>query len=83
MSNPAQNETFISLISAAKEDQEFANRLLMLTRLPDVERKARVLQVVEDCKTQHAPDDFINALLLLGEEAVARKVSESLLLSRQ
>lgn len=77
-SDPSSNETFITLISAAKEDSEFANKLLGITRLSDLERKTHILQLVEDCREQKAPAEFIQALLLLGDDTIARKVSASL-----
>jgi len=81
LSNPSSNETFITLISAAKEDPEFARKLLMITRLSDIERKAHIQQLVEDCRKQNAPTDFIEALLLLGDKNIARQVSANLQLS--
>ena len=78
MNNPSSNETFITLISAAKEDPEFARKLLMITRLSDLERNTHILQLVEDCRQQKAPADFIEALLLLGDKNIARQISASL-----
>jgi hypothetical protein len=74
MQKVSDNEIFITLISAAEEDSDFAKRLLAITQLPELERKIKVLQLVKDSRKEKAPADFISALLTLGEEKIARKV---------
>ena len=74
----SDNEIFITLVSAADRDADLAGRILAITRLPEVERKIKVLQLVADCQSEGAPVDFISALTFLGENAIARKVSEFL-----
>ena len=59
MSTPSSNELFITLISAAQEDADFASKLLSLTRLSEVERKEKISRLVEDCRRQNAPEEFI------------------------
>ena len=72
------DSVFITLISAAKEDPDLAGKLLNITRLPEIDRKTRVKLLVKECQFQGAPIEFIEALSLLGETAIARKVSEYL-----
>lgn len=74
----SNSDVFITLLSAAREDAEFAKKLLAITRLSEVQRKAKVRQLVDECRHQGAPGEFIAALSYLGEESVARKVSEYL-----
>lgn len=78
MPRASDNDIFITLVSAADRDPELAGRLLAITRLPEIQRKIKVLQLVNDCRDEGAPVDFISALTYLGDNAIARKVSEFL-----
>ena len=78
MPRASDNEIFITLVSAADRDPELAGRVPAITRLPEIQRKIKVLQLVNDCREEGAPVDFIGALTYLGENAIAYKVSEFL-----
>ena len=78
MPRVSDNDIFITLVSAAEKDSDLAIRILDITRLPEIERKIKVLQLVVDCKEQDAPAEFISALAFLGENAIAQRVSEFL-----
>lgn len=78
MKKVSDNEIFITLVSAAEKDAELALRVMAITRLPEVERKIKVLQLVNDCRSKNAPADFISALTYLGDCDIARRVNEFL-----
>lgn len=74
----SDNEMFITLIRAAESDKEFAAKVLAITQLPEVERKIKMKKLIRECRRKKAPEDFIEALACLGDDAIARKVCEHL-----
>lgn len=74
----SDNDTFITLIRAAEQDRNLAQTLIAITSQPETERKIRMLQLAQKSRDEGAPSDFVSALLYLGDNDIARRVSEHL-----
>jgi hypothetical protein len=70
------NEAFVRLMQVAREDQEIKNRLTMILRLDPFNRKSLLNSYISKMKLKKAPNDFIEALTYLLDEAIARKALE-------
>lgn len=69
-------EGFISLLRAACDDDKVNSALERLLSFPDEKRREFVQSWVSDLLIQKAPQDFIEAIACLLDDAVAEKAYE-------
>ena len=72
------NESFVSLIRTALEDEGVRGRLRAILSQPPFHRHSLLNTLVADLKMQQAPTDIIRAIACLLDDEVAEKARELL-----
>ena len=72
----ADDETFVTLIQVAREDEHIRRTLRSLLGLDPFHRRSLLNQWLADLRRRRAPDDFIQALTCLLDDDVAAKALE-------
>ncbi len=72
----AEVEGFVDLLLAACNDPEINATLERLLSMPDEKRQGLVHAWVRDLLIEEAPQDFIQAVACLSDDAVAEKAYE-------
>jgi hypothetical protein len=72
------NDRFVTMILAAREDATMKAALESILALPPALRKSFITTLTADMKRNRAPADFIEAIAYLQDDEVARKVCEAL-----
>jgi len=72
----AEVEGFVSLLLSACDDPEINATLAKLLAMPDEKRRGLVHAWVTDLLIEKAPQDFIQAVACLSDDAVAEKAYE-------
>ena len=77
-SSPADNEAFIYLIQAAREDAGLRARLLAIVDLEGFHRRSFLNGWIEEMRLKGAPPDIIKAAACLLDDDIARRAAEVL-----
>ena len=72
----ADIDGFITMLTAACENEEVNERLERLLSMPDSQRQAVVHAWVKDLLIAEAPRDFVEAIACLLDDRVAEKAYE-------
>jgi Trp operon repressor len=67
---------FINMLLAACEESSMNETLQLLLSMPDERRRAVVARLLERLRAQQAPQDLIDAMACLLDDAVAEKAHE-------
>jgi hypothetical protein len=70
------NESFVALIQAAKEDVGIRKQLQAILAQPSFHRKSMLNMLLSDMKLKSAPAELISALAVLLDDEVAAKAME-------
>lgn len=73
-----KNDTFITLLCAACEDQHLYSRLEQILTLPDEKRKSLLLLLLAEMRYKKAPQDFVSAMECLINTETAEKAYEAI-----
>ncbi|MBF0120029.1 MAG: hypothetical protein HQK79_14435 [Desulfobacterales bacterium] len=71
--NIDENETFVTLIQVALENQEIKESLLNILSLDNFNRKSALNTFIEHMTFKQAPKKFVTAIACLIDDAVAQK----------
>ncbi|RPH52993.1 MAG: hypothetical protein EHM85_00480 [Desulfobacteraceae bacterium] len=74
-----ENENFVALIQAAREDQAMNRTILAIVRLDNFNRESLLQTYISSLQLQGAPYELIEALNYLRDDAIAAKVEKILL----
>jgi hypothetical protein len=74
----ADNDQFVYLLLAAKEDENMRARLLEVLRKDDINRIAEIESWAQASESKNAPQAFVQALRYLKNTEVAFKAIEVL-----
>lgn len=66
-----ENEEFVSLILAARQDSELRNRLVSILSLASFHRRSLLNTFLHELRMKQAPDSLVNAITCLLDDAVA------------
>ncbi|MHC5039863.1 MAG: hypothetical protein ACYTHM_21360 [Planctomycetota bacterium] len=69
----SDNETFIILMQVASENEEIRTSLLRLLRQDPFHRKSLFQTFVREMQMKGAPGDFVAAIAVLRDDAVAEE----------
>ena len=70
------NEAFLTLVSAAREDREFARTLSTVLRLPPFQRHSVLNSMIQEMVLRSEAADIIAAVSALLDDNVAVKAAE-------
>ena len=70
------NETFVTLMRVAQEDQAIQSTLATILALESFQRKSMLNTLLGDMKLKGAPPEFLAALESLLDDAVAQRAAE-------
>ena len=71
-----ENETFIRLIQAAREDKEFHDQIYAILSLNSFNRKSILNTFIDNMRLNNVSEDLIEALASLREDDVAEVALE-------
>jgi len=74
-----ENENFVALIQAAREDQIMNRAILAIVRLDNFNRESLIQTYISSLQLQGAPYELIEALSYLRDDAIAAKTEKILL----
>lgn len=72
------NEDFVALIQAAREDEELRDQLLAILSQSPFHRTSIINSFVENMRLNNAPKELISAIACLLDDSVAEKALEIL-----
>lgn len=72
----SDNETFVTLIQLAQEDEGIRRTLIAILSQDEFNRKSMLNTLIQEMKLKSAPADFVGAIGALLDDDVARKASE-------
>ena len=72
------NDRFVTMILAAREDATMNATLKAILALPPALRQSFITALIVDMEKNAAPADFIEAVASLQDDEVAQKVREAL-----
>jgi len=67
------SEVFIRLIQVAKEDKNIHKSLVSILSMDSFQRKSAMGSLIEDMRLKGAPKDFVAAIAILRDDAIAEK----------
>jgi len=70
------NQAFVTLVDAAREDRELARRVSAILRLPSFQRHSLLNSMVQEMTLRSEKADLIAAVSALLDDGVAEKVAE-------
>lgn len=68
-----EDEQFIRLIQLATEDETIRERLLSILAMQGVQRQIALRSILESTRLSGAPEEFVSAMSVLQNPAVADK----------
>ena len=71
-----ENETFVTLIRVAQEDQEIREQLFGILQQSPFHRKSLLNSLVKALTIKGAPSDFVSAIAYLLDDRIAEKALE-------
>ena len=71
---PEDNETFVRFVQAAREDGEFAHYLRNAGKVPHKQRMILLDQMAAKMKHDGLPEEIVEVVLALREDAVFKAV---------
>jgi len=74
----AQNESFVALIAAAKDDRAIRDRVLAIARLDAFNRDSMLSTILAGLRLKGAPAELIESLAMLKDDDIALRVQEVL-----
>jgi hypothetical protein len=74
----AENESFVALIAAAREDRVIRDRVLAIAGLDAFNRDSMLNTILTDLKLQGAPAELLGSLSALKDDNIALRVREVL-----
>jgi hypothetical protein len=79
-SKPAvgDNQSFLTLVVAAREDPDLAYSLLAVVSLPSFQRQSLLNTIIQEMTLRAEEPDLIAAVAALRDDGVAAKVAEVL-----
>jgi len=72
------NQSFLTLVVAAREDPELAHSLLAVLSLPSFQRQSLLNTIIQEMTLRSEETDLIAAVAALRDDGVAAKVAEVL-----
>lgn len=76
LKNIGDNESFILLLKAAKDDKEFLKRILLVLKMNEFNRISTINSMIEKMKLNNVSINIINAIASLLDNKVAKEALE-------
>jgi hypothetical protein len=76
MNSPAYNETFLTLLTVARENREEREKLMSILQLEPTRRKITINILVTNMRIKKAPQDFIDAWDALQDDRLAEQAKQ-------
>ena len=70
------NQTFVTLVAAAREDPQLSHSLLAVLNLPSFQRQSLLNSIVQEMRLRSEAADLIAAVAALRDDGVAAKAVE-------
>ena len=72
----ADNEEFVTLVSAVREDRELSRSVSAILHLPSFQRQSLLNSMIQEMMLKSEKPDLIAAVSALLDDAVAARVAE-------
>ena len=72
------NQTFVTLVAAAREDPQLSHSLLAVLNLPSFQRQSLLNSIIQEMRLRSEDTDLIAAVAALRDDDVAARAAELL-----